>query len=541
MVDNHYDSDEAFARRLQAQEMGVQIGGAADAQTPLMRPNDNPTVINVRLNEVSTSRATLYVIMGVNLPQVLATIIVLAMHWSDADVCDKNHTLRWKWWAALSALRMLSYTGAVFFMDYYRAWLQERRDQYERCKSIRNTIDAFGLVWFVVGNMWLFGDDDHTCAHPNESPIYNLCVSLLVINYIQICLPCIIAILLIPIFCFCMPCLIRLLARLHDPRATAGATDAAIDTLPEIVVDNTHIRVGQENTCPICLSEMCIGEQARMLRCNHIFHKQCVDEWLRVNASCPTCRKPIFEQPGEGTRNDNNNNTVASSSNSTANSATAAAGDNTGSSNHSSQVVNPLYGPGSDFIETNNTPRSSSAGFVDSSSGGVSGSTGRAVGGTGFSGSDSPSSGRTAGSAGNTTTGSNSGVGGSRRVSASAAAGAAAAARAAAANSQPGNSKTANSSSSSSSSNVNADSGTNATSGYGGGGGGGVGTSSSRLGYAPVSMGAANATSSSSSTRSNIANNNIIGSGPSSNISNNSSGARYNHVAQDDNDDDEIV
>lgn len=66
--------------------------------------------------------------------------------------------------------------------------------------------------------MWLFGDDDNSCSHPGHSPVYNLCLSMLIINYVQICLPCIIAILLIPVFCFCMPCLIRILARLQDPR-----------------------------------------------------------------------------------------------------------------------------------------------------------------------------------------------------------------------------------------------------------------------------------------------------------------------------------
>lgn len=68
--------------------------------------------------------------------------------------------------------------------------------------------------------MWLFGDDDSGCENPTRSPIYILCISMLIINYIQICLPCIIAVIMIPIFCFCMPCLIRILARLHDPRAT---------------------------------------------------------------------------------------------------------------------------------------------------------------------------------------------------------------------------------------------------------------------------------------------------------------------------------
>lgn len=54
------------------------------------------------------------------------------------------------------------------------------------------------------------------CHHQLDSPVYNLCLSMLIISYIQICLPCILAAMLIPVFCFCMPCLIRVLARIHE-------------------------------------------------------------------------------------------------------------------------------------------------------------------------------------------------------------------------------------------------------------------------------------------------------------------------------------
>jgi len=30
------------------------------------------------------------------------------------------------------------------------------------------------------------------------------------------------------------------------------------------------------------------------LTCKHLFHRACVDEWLHVNASCPTCRDLLF-------------------------------------------------------------------------------------------------------------------------------------------------------------------------------------------------------------------------------------------------------
>ena len=196
------------------------------------------------------------------------------MHWTSDHACDFAHTNRWKWWAIFSAVRLLAYDIVIILMHMTRDYLQSHPMVNNKAISVRNAIDAFGLVWFVVGNMWLFGDDDNSCAHPEHSPIYNLCLSMLVINYIQICLPCILAILLIPVFCFCMPCLIRILARLQDPRAMQGASQAAIDTLPVITVTPEHFANGEENTCPICLSEMAIGDSIRSLRCKHMFHQQ---------------------------------------------------------------------------------------------------------------------------------------------------------------------------------------------------------------------------------------------------------------------------
>jgi E3 ubiquitin-protein ligase RNF38/44 len=197
---------------------------------------------------------------------------------------------------------MFMYSAVVSFMHVFKPYLEERARLMTQATNIRNIIDALGLIWFVVGNMWLFGDDDNSCRHPEKSPIYGLCISMLIINYIQICLPCIIAVILIPVFCFCMPCLIRVLARLQNNRGVSqGATEQAISQLPVTIVAEEHVNnLGEENTCPICLNEMVVGDEARLLRCKHIFHKNCVDEWLRVNASCPTCRKSIFEESDAG-------------------------------------------------------------------------------------------------------------------------------------------------------------------------------------------------------------------------------------------------
>ncbi|KAK4253587.1 hypothetical protein QN277_010240 [Acacia crassicarpa] len=51
-------------------------------------------------------------------------------------------------------------------------------------------------------------------------------------------------------------------------------------------------------TCPICLCEYSESETMRMMpQCGHHFHLKCIDEWLRINWSCPVCRdSPLLPQ-----------------------------------------------------------------------------------------------------------------------------------------------------------------------------------------------------------------------------------------------------
>lgn len=54
----------------------------------------------------------------------------------------------------------------------------------------------------------------------------------------------------------------------------------------------------EDNTekCTICLCEFEDGEDVRRLPCMHLFHVQCVDQWLTSNKRCPICRVDIEAQ-----------------------------------------------------------------------------------------------------------------------------------------------------------------------------------------------------------------------------------------------------
>ena len=35
------------------------------------------------------------------------------------------------------------------------------------------------------------------------------------------------------------------------------------------------------------------GQEPRVLECGHSFHKECLEQWLRQNSSCPICRRVV--------------------------------------------------------------------------------------------------------------------------------------------------------------------------------------------------------------------------------------------------------
>jgi hypothetical protein len=48
--------------------------------------------------------------------------------------------------------------------------------------------------------------------------------------------------------------------------------------------------------CAICINKIESNEYIRKLKCNHLFHKKCVDNWLKKNIenpSCPMCRSKV--------------------------------------------------------------------------------------------------------------------------------------------------------------------------------------------------------------------------------------------------------
>jgi len=48
-----------------------------------------------------------------------------------------------------------------------------------------------------------------------------------------------------------------------------------------------------EEDCAVCLLPMKKGDEIRVLPCNHHYHSECIDLWLRRRSHCPMCKIEI--------------------------------------------------------------------------------------------------------------------------------------------------------------------------------------------------------------------------------------------------------
>jgi len=153
-------------------------------------------------------------------------------------------------------------------------------------------------IWLLIGMIWTF--NSHSCR--NTAPaLYALSLTVVSITLSLICL-----------FLLCTLCgtiLVGLLYLLSPNYAgIEGASKVMIDQLETQTYTPGQFEDPQDAKCAICLCVYEEGEELRYLPCTpkkHHFHRDCVDEWLQQNKTCPFCKRPIDAQ-GEASKDENN-------------------------------------------------------------------------------------------------------------------------------------------------------------------------------------------------------------------------------------------
>ncbi|PKA57204.1 E3 ubiquitin-protein ligase [Apostasia shenzhenica] len=179
-------------------------------------------------------------------------------------------------------------------------------------------LDCFFAVWFVVGNVWIFGGHSSAADAPF---LYWLCIAFLTFSCIGYAMPFI----LCATICCCLPCIISVLGLREDLTHTRGATSESINALPTYKfiskrkldqesgeIDSGNHEGGilaagtnkeriispEDAVCCICLAKYAENDELRELPCTHFFHAHCVDKWLKINALCPLCKYVVGNGAG---------------------------------------------------------------------------------------------------------------------------------------------------------------------------------------------------------------------------------------------------
>ncbi|GAB4857553.1 hypothetical protein Ancab_015461 [Ancistrocladus abbreviatus] len=101
----------------------------------------------------------------------------------------------------------------------------------------------------------------------------------------------------------------------QPPVRASGLDGATIESYPTTVLGESR-RLPEpcnDGICSICLSEYVPQETLRVIpECNHCFHAQCIDEWLRMKATCPLCRNSP-EKPAVATASSTANSSTTRS------------------------------------------------------------------------------------------------------------------------------------------------------------------------------------------------------------------------------------
>ncbi|KAJ0262374.1 E3 ubiquitin-protein ligase RHC2A [Hirschfeldia incana] len=77
------------------------------------------------------------------------------------------------------------------------------------------------------------------------------------------------------------------------------ASKSAVEALPVIEIDPTHLQSDSQSHCAVCKENFVLNSAAREMPCKHIYHPDCILPWLAIRNSCPVCRHELPSAAGD--------------------------------------------------------------------------------------------------------------------------------------------------------------------------------------------------------------------------------------------------
>ncbi|CAL0302536.1 unnamed protein product [Lupinus luteus] len=89
-----------------------------------------------------------------------------------------------------------------------------------------------------------------------------------------------------------------------DQPGPPPASQSSINAMPTITISNAHLR--SDSHCPVCQEKFVLGNKAKKMPCDHIYHSDCIVPWLVQHNTCPVCRIPMPSQERSRSRSSRN-------------------------------------------------------------------------------------------------------------------------------------------------------------------------------------------------------------------------------------------
>eukprot|EP01083_Nonionella_stella_P025958 71478_1 len=294
------EDDATLAARLQAEELGRlgaflrpdDIAAGFRSSTPLIeriQQTGNASEAAIILQNLSNFRQNSFRMMClycvVSVIEVVSSSVILGM--SIRSSCDRSL----KMWLLLLTFRhvIMLPIGAL------RYDLSRRRNPppeiATRLFHIKNLIRKLNLVTF---SMFLFGQYLLIGSRHCDPLLYRYSTVLVFGIYIVLLSPVLMCLGLL-FGCRAVVCVFEFFT---EP---LGVADSFLLELPmEKFQETTSISSETKECsfatqCSVCITDYKEGDEMRILPCDHRFHKDCVDRWLRQKKQCPLCRHDVTE------------------------------------------------------------------------------------------------------------------------------------------------------------------------------------------------------------------------------------------------------
>lgn len=211
----------------------------------------------------------------------VASFVFLSQNWARCGSCDRPFRT---WLMVHSVMQLLQVPIRVVFLKRLRDTSRLGTNIDECVTSMTaspawRTSKAVSFVtfaWVVLGVVWVMNAGE--CGQCPE--IYRVVLAVMFQALARFA-----------VAWFCSRSLVWQTEPVPEQPKVEGADPATIKALPTVRFSS---ELSDSNaSCVVCLSDFVEKERLRRLPCGHLFHKCCIDQWLRRNKKCPLCNGPI--------------------------------------------------------------------------------------------------------------------------------------------------------------------------------------------------------------------------------------------------------